>query len=534
MNTPRFGRREFLRRAGLTAGSMGVAAGAGSLVGCGEDSPSGPVPPGTPTDLVATAVSAARIDLAWTDHATDETSYEIERRLASETTFTPLAAIASDQTTYRDEAVIERTMYVYRVRAVAEALDSDYSNEAEATTPATGAPLAPANVAVESVSGNGAVLTWTDEAVNENGYRVERVDDLSVLPLLTLPAGATRAELSGLAADDLLRVRIVAFNELGDSPPSAEARFFTGAAAADIVFSVPEPGLLQLDWTDRSAGRLPFVVDRDIGDGGGFETIVTVAAGVTTAVDAGPVVGRTAIYRVQANGVASPDPPTASIDVPDGPPPAPTGLTLQLSATNGSRVIVSWQQAGAVDGFEVSRKVGTGVFTTLAGTANPALRQVEDNPMAVLVDVTYRVAAWSTSGVSQPTDEVVIKPRAVFFFAASAALMTLKTVNKGVAVTVPRPAVSLGASCQATSTSIYLVRESESSMAAVVAHCTHECLRPPNFHWLENEMKFRCAHGSEFNTDGDVLHGPASRDVATLPTALFEDRVEVLPPPPPG
>jgi Rieske Fe-S protein len=152
--------------------------------------------------------------------------------------------------------------------------------------------------------------------------------------------------------------------------------------------------------------------------------------------------------------------------------------------------------------------------------------------VAVLVDVTYRVVAWNLAGLSETSEEVVIKPRAVFFFTTNAALMTLTTVGKGVPVTVARPSVSLGASCQATSTSIYLVRESESSMAAVVAHCTHECLRPPNFRWLENEMKFRCAHGSEFNTDGDVLHGPASRDVATLPTALFEDRVEVLPPPP--
>src|SRR6187455_2530138 len=96
MNTPRFGRREFLRRAGLTAGSMGVAAGAGPLIGCGEDSPPGPVSPGAPTDLLATAVSATRIDLDWTDNANDETSYEIERRLASESVFTPLAAIASD------------------------------------------------------------------------------------------------------------------------------------------------------------------------------------------------------------------------------------------------------------------------------------------------------------------------------------------------------------------------------------------------------------------------------------------------------
>ncbi|HEX7880342.1 MAG TPA: fibronectin type III domain-containing protein, partial [Candidatus Eisenbacteria bacterium] len=476
MNTPRLGRREFLLKAGLAAGTMGVTTGAASLVGCGGGSSPGPVPPGAPTDLVATAVSAARIDLAWADHATDETSYEIERRLATETIFTPLATIASDQVSYSDEAVVERTMYVYRVRAVAEGLDSDYSNEADATTPATGAPLAPANVAVESVMADGAVITWSDEAINESGYRLDRVDNVSVVPILTLPAGATRAELTGLSRDDLVRVLVVAFNELGESPPSAEARFFTGAAAGDILFLVPEPNVLRVMWTDRSAGRVGFILERDLGSG--FEVLATLPVGTTTADDAGLSPGVTPTYRIRAADVFSIDSPTAAPDASMLRPARPTGLTTGLLDSNGSRVVVEWQHPGPVDGFILERRVGTGAFTTISNTADPSLRRLEDNPQAVLVDVTYLVTARNAAGTSQSANEATIQPRAVFFFAASAALMTLKTVNKGVPVTVSRPSVSLGASCQASSTSIYLVRESESSIAAVVAHCTHECLRP--------------------------------------------------------
>jgi hypothetical protein len=303
-------------------------------------------------------VSATRIDLDWTDNATDETSYEIERRLASESVFTPLAAIASDQTTYTDEAVLERTMYVYRVRAVAEALDSDYSNEAEATTPATGAPLAPANVAVESVSVSGAVLTWNDEAINEGGYRVERVDDLAVVPILTLPAGAARAELTGLAADDLVRVRVVAFNELGDSPPSAEVRFLTGRRPETSCSTCWSPPFLTITWTDHAAGRVGYLVDRDLGSG--FETLASPAQRLHRAsTDITVGIGSTPTYRVRANGVASIDPPTASFGRADTPPAPPTGLVAELSASNGSRVVVRWQAAGPVDGYRLTRRVGT-------------------------------------------------------------------------------------------------------------------------------------------------------------------------------
>ncbi|TPW05309.1 MAG: hypothetical protein FD129_2784, partial [bacterium] len=116
-----------------------------------------------------------------------------------------------------------------------------------------------------------------------------------------------------------------------------------------------------------------------------------------------------------------------------------------------------------------------------------------------------------------------VVPRAVFFLTGNLAI--LGTVNKGVAVIINRPSVTVGATCSASTTSVYLVRESLSKIAAVVAHCTHECLRPPSFNWAESQARFRCAHGSEFNLAGQVLHGPASRSVATLQTVLFDDRV---------
>jgi hypothetical protein len=525
MSTPRYGRREFLRRAGLTAGTMAVGAGAAALTGCGNGGPAGPQPPAAPTNLVATAVTAVRIDLSWSDNAANETSYEVERRLATEAAFTPLATLDAASTGYTDEAVAEKTMYAYRVRAVAEALDSPYSNEAEATTPAAGAPLAPHGVAVGSVAADGAVLTWTDAAVNENGYRVERVEASSVVPLLTLPAGTTRAELTGLAADDLVRVQVVAFNELGDSPPSAVVAFFTGAAVAGLTFQVLVPGRLHLEWIDRTAGRLATTLERDAGPG--FEAIATIQAGESTFDDDTFTPGVVNRYRVSPAGAASTAPAAGEYAVPDAPPPPPAAFAVSLLESNHSQVRVTWEHAGPVDGFIVGRRNTTsGAFTTVSGSANPAQRELTDNPGVTLVNVTYRALAFNLFGTSAFTDELMIRPRAIFSFTA---FPELRTVGKARFTTLSVPSIAVGASCQSPSTSLYFVRVSESVLTCVVAHCTHECLRPPSFNWVENESKFRCAHGSEFDPHGQVIRGPAARDVAELQCEILENSFEVIP-----
>jgi|GEM_PF-3246971 len=525
-------RREFLRRAGMTAGTLGMAGGVAALPGCGNTT-TGPRPPLAPTTLTAVAHSATRIDLSWTDNASDETSYEVERRLASDTEFALLATLTSDQVDFTDESVGEQVMYIYRVRAVAETLESEYSNEAEATTPAAGAPLAPLGLTVESVMPNGAVLTWTDAAINENGYRVERIDDAGVATILTLPRGAASALIDGLAADDIVRVHVIAFNEIGDSPPSAEVRFLTGAVAELIVLTPVEPGRLRVNWTDRTSGRLGFQLDRDAGSG--FTPVTTLPAATRSFDDTTFPLGVTVTYRLSAVGTASIAPPMASLVIPGAPPAAPTNAAASLVSTSGSRIQIGWLHPGGDDviGFAIERRIGTGAFSQLVILNDPQMTSHEDAPNADFVPVTYRVIAqrvinWNLAGASPPSNEVAITPRAVFFFTGN--LAVLNTVNKGVAVTINRPSVSIGAACNATTSSVYLVRENETRIAAVVAHCTHACLRPPNFNWVESATRFRCAHGSEFNLAGQVLRGPAPSNVATLQTVLFSDRVELIPP----
>src|SRR5574341_640810 len=93
-------------------------------------------PPPDPTNLTATAASRTQIDLTWTDNATDETGYEVERSTDGGTTWSPLASLPANSQSHADTGLTCGTTYHYRVYATNADGNSGYSNVASATTDA--------------------------------------------------------------------------------------------------------------------------------------------------------------------------------------------------------------------------------------------------------------------------------------------------------------------------------------------------------------------------------------------------------------
>ncbi|MEN8126950.1 MAG: DNRLRE domain-containing protein [Planctomycetota bacterium] len=94
-----------------------------------------PNPPAAPSGLSATAISASQINLSWTDNATDETGFKIERSKRDNSSFEQVATVGANVTSYSDTGLKKNTTYYYRVRATNADGDSAHSNEASAKTP---------------------------------------------------------------------------------------------------------------------------------------------------------------------------------------------------------------------------------------------------------------------------------------------------------------------------------------------------------------------------------------------------------------
>src|SRR3990170_4456443 len=81
-------------------------------------------------------VLAAQLTLSWTDNSTSEDGFNIERRTGSSTTFTQIATVGANVTSYVDGGLLDATTYCYRVQAFNTTGSSGYSNEQCATTAA--------------------------------------------------------------------------------------------------------------------------------------------------------------------------------------------------------------------------------------------------------------------------------------------------------------------------------------------------------------------------------------------------------------
>jgi titin len=89
--------------------------------------------PNAPSNLSAAAEGSTKINLSWTDNSTDETKFEIERS-TDNVSFTKIAEVGADVTTYQNTKLTGKTTYYYRVRACNANGCSAYSNTASAKT----------------------------------------------------------------------------------------------------------------------------------------------------------------------------------------------------------------------------------------------------------------------------------------------------------------------------------------------------------------------------------------------------------------
>ncbi len=89
-----------------------------------------------PTGITVTAQSPTEVLLTWTDHATGEDRYVIERKREGGN-FSEIANLLPNTTTYIDTGLDPLTTYTYRIKVYNNIAESFYSIEASATTPAT-------------------------------------------------------------------------------------------------------------------------------------------------------------------------------------------------------------------------------------------------------------------------------------------------------------------------------------------------------------------------------------------------------------
>lgn len=89
-----------------------------------------------PSSLQASSISSTQIYLTWADNSADETGFRVERKTGAGGSYTLLATILPNLTSYTDTGLTASTTYHYRIQATSSSGSSGYSNESSATTSA--------------------------------------------------------------------------------------------------------------------------------------------------------------------------------------------------------------------------------------------------------------------------------------------------------------------------------------------------------------------------------------------------------------
>ena len=169
--------------------------------------------PSSPPGFTATASATGGVDLSWMP-ANDDlavTGYEVYRDGS------PLVAVGSSTTTYKDTSTSTSTAYEYKVRAVdAAGNKSAFGTPVTVTTapPDTTPPSTPGNLAATIVSFNRVDLSWSASTDNlgVTGYKVYRDGNL----LQSLTAGTTSYQDLTAAANTSYSYTVKAIDSAGN------------------------------------------------------------------------------------------------------------------------------------------------------------------------------------------------------------------------------------------------------------------------------------------------------------------------------
>ncbi|NER37988.1 MAG: DUF4347 domain-containing protein [Oscillatoria sp. SIO1A7] len=117
------------------SGNPAITAGAMSLL----------MVPDAPSNLMATALSATEVNLAWADNSDNETGFKIERSLDN-VNWQLIQTAAADVTSYADSGLLENNQYYYRISAT--------NSDGESTTTGTNIVTPAANPTGNPATGN--------------------------------------------------------------------------------------------------------------------------------------------------------------------------------------------------------------------------------------------------------------------------------------------------------------------------------------------------------------------------------------------
>lgn len=363
-------------------------------------------PPVAPTGMSVSAAGSAT--LAWLDHSTDETGFQLQRSTSPTFATATLISLPADTRTYGDSdpTLVPGTAYFYRVRAVNGMATSAFSDAVRVVSAASEIAT-PSQLTATADSPASVTLTWALNAPATTAVVVQRARAADgIWFTVAVPQGQPTTFTDTTAQEGTAYLyRVASVVNAGNSAYTTPVAVSTPLAAPFNASAVGTGVPLQVSivWANASSNLAGTRVERSADDGQTWGVVGTAASAATSFVDSVPVVG-TYRYRLTAVG-AAPDSQqvvTNAVTLSAGPPSITTpAMVVSQTATTAQLSVVATDDGGPGNlSYAWSVLTGPGSVTFAPGnSATPVATFTRAGTYTLRVTVTDSAGLTAASDV---------------------------------------------------------------------------------------------------------------------------------------
>lgn len=356
--------------------------------------------PSAPSSLVPLLTEKVLIKIGWVDNSVNEVGFIIERSDVTSDNFRQVAIVNPNVKEFTNSSLVPNTTYYFRVKAVNEDGQSDFSNVLSVTTLELQLPADPSELTAGNVTENSCLLSWKDNSNNELGFQIYRsLSETSDFQIIRTNGSNQNTYLSGnLEQGATYFYKVRAYNDDGVSEFSNTIQIripYPPESPADLILKDKSITSVSFEWTDNSGNEEGFYLERSLGTSVLFISIDTLEANTTEFTDNDLTSNTSYYFRLAAfnNDGVSDYSDTLYVHTPeDTVLLVPEDFRTDLVRYN--KVTLSWSlNKNNIQGFEIERTTDTSEYILVARTG--IVTSYSDTTVEEGVDYNYRIRSFN-------------------------------------------------------------------------------------------------------------------------------------------
>jgi hypothetical protein len=345
-----------------------------------------------PTDLTITLVENNQIQINWTDTSTNETAFLIDRKKGAYEWLVNYSDVTANLTSFTDNVSTNSdTVYAYRIRAFDGEDFSAYSD----TIAWFSVNSAPTNLEIEQIAQDTLQLTWQDNSIGEQYFRIDRkIDEKGWQTNYThVPADSTHFLDYTTALYDTCNYKVFAVNGISHSDSTENAFIPFLPAPSDLQIEAITAIAVKLTFLDNCHNEEGYRLYAKRGETAVWDSfdVQGYLSPIVTIVDGNVIPGIINYYKIcayyenETSGFIEDEINTL---------PAPSNLTCTQQDVHTFEL--TWNDNSAYEqGFKIDRKIDDGEWTSPLEITQPnAITWIDSTIGRNFETVYYRLYAY--------------------------------------------------------------------------------------------------------------------------------------------